>query len=263
MAKTFKKDCDCCIDDFSLGVSKLDKISDKDLKEILKDLSGKKQKVGNNLKDQNDRILRYFFDLGEGFEKSNDKRFKNFNNLALDKLRKENDKSSDLAKLFNMGHGNHMFDYMKASDLLLKRSYPEIADGTQEGPIFIPEAFIPEKYSRGVDPDNFDEKFRQYYSSKYPKEKGEKLLKMEHDAFKGNYAERIFYDELSRVLIKKSSKSVVLHGSQMILPEILREPGIQAGGRQESDFLIINPLDKYIIALEIKYNLNSQSINEE
>ena len=70
-----------------------------------------------------------------------------------------------------MGHGNHMFDYLKASDLLLKRSYPEIADGTQEGPIFIPEAFIPEKYTRGVDPDNFEEKLRQYHSSKYPKEK--------------------------------------------------------------------------------------------
>merc|ERR1719232_1246864 len=261
MAKTFKKDCDCCIDDFSLGVSKLDKISDKDLKEILKDLSGKKQKVGNNLKDQNDRILRYFFDLGEGFEKSNDKRFKNFNNLALDKLRKENDKSSDLAKLFNMGHGNHMFDYMKASDLLLKRSYPEIADGTQEGPIFIPEAYIPEKYTRGVDPDNFEEKLRQYHGSKYPKEKGEKLPeKTENDAFKGNYAERVFYEELRRILIKKCSKSVVLHGTQMILPQVLRESERK---EQESDFLIINPEYMYIMALEGKYNLHSQSANKD
>ena len=100
MAKTIKKDCDCCTDDYSdLGVSKLDKISDKDLKEILKEESGgKKQKVGNNLKAQNDRILRHLFCLGEGFEKSNDRRF-TFNNLALDKLRKENDTSSDLGTL--------------------------------------------------------------------------------------------------------------------------------------------------------------------
>ena len=99
MAKTFKKDCDCCTDDYSdLGVSKLDKISDKDLKEILKEESGgKKQKVANNLKAQHDRLLRHVFSLGEGFEKSNDRRF-TFNNLALDKLRKENDKSSDLGK---------------------------------------------------------------------------------------------------------------------------------------------------------------------
>ena len=112
-----------------------------------------------------------------------------------------------------MGHGNHMFDYLKASDLLLKRSYPEIADGTQEGPIFIPEAFIPEKYTRGVDPDNFEAKLRQYHGSKYPKEKGEKLSeKTEDDDFKGNYAERVFYEELMRVLIKKCSKSVVIVG---------------------------------------------------
>ena len=101
MAKNFMKDCDCCTDDYSdLGVSKLDKIGDKDLKEILKEWEesgGKKQKVGNNLKAQNDRILKHLFSLGEGFEKSNDRRF-TFNNLALDKLRRENDTSSDLGK---------------------------------------------------------------------------------------------------------------------------------------------------------------------
>ena len=109
MAKTFKKDCDCCADDFSdLGVSKLDKISDKDLKEILKEESGgKKQKVGNNLKAQNDRVLRHLFCLGEGFEKSNDRRF-TFNNLALDKLRKEKDSTSDLGKKYSISQ----FDFL-------------------------------------------------------------------------------------------------------------------------------------------------------
>ena len=109
MAKTIKKDCDCCTDDYSdLGVSKLDKISDKDLKEILKEESGgKKQKVGNNLKAQNDRILRHLFNLGEGFEKSNDRRF-TFNNLALDKLRKEKDSTSDLGKKYSISQ----FDFL-------------------------------------------------------------------------------------------------------------------------------------------------------
>ena len=118
-----------------------------------------------------------------------------------------------------MGNGNHMFDYLEASNLLLKRSYPEIEDGTQEGPIFIPESFIP-KYTRGVDPDNIGEKLRKYHRNKNPKEKGEKMTqKEERAAFKGNYAERIFYEELHRVLMKKCSKSVVLHGTQMILPK--------------------------------------------
>ena len=73
-----------------------------------------------------------------------------------------------------MGHGNHMFDYLKASDLLLKRSYPEIADGTQEGPIFIPEAYIPEKYTRGVDPDNFKKSWDNIIAEKIQKKKVKK-----------------------------------------------------------------------------------------
>ena len=110
MANTIKDDCDCCtVNSISdLGVSKLDKISNKDLKEILKEESGgKKQKVGNNLKAQNDRNLRHFFNLGEGFEKSNDRRF-TFNNLALDKLRKEKDSTSDLGKKYSISQ----FDFL-------------------------------------------------------------------------------------------------------------------------------------------------------
>ena len=67
-----------------------------------------------------------------------------------------------------------MFDYLKASDLLPKRSYPEIANETQTKPILIPEAFVPEKYTIGVDPDNFEEKLRQYHSRKIQKKKVKK-----------------------------------------------------------------------------------------
>ena len=99
MANIIKDNCDCCTNDSSvLGFIKLDKISDKGLIEILKEESGgEKQTVGNNLKVQNDRILKHLFSLGEGFEKSKYRRF-TFNNLALDRLRKENDSTSDLGK---------------------------------------------------------------------------------------------------------------------------------------------------------------------
>ena len=95
-----KNDCDfCTIESSNLGVSNLEKIGDKYLLEILEEESGgKRQKVGNNLKGQNDRILKHIFSLGEGFEKSNDRRF-TFNNLAMDKLRKDNDRTSDLGKI--------------------------------------------------------------------------------------------------------------------------------------------------------------------
>ena len=63
-----------------------------------------------------------------------------------------------------MGNGKQTFDYIEASKLLLKRSYPEIEDGTQTGPIFIPETFLPSKDTRGVDPENFLKNLEQHHS---------------------------------------------------------------------------------------------------
>ena len=92
--------CACCsIEDCNLGVRKLLKISDKYLKDILLEESGgKKQKIGNKLKEQNDDILKHVFSLGDGFQ-SNNFKMKTFNNLALDKLRKENDQTSNLGMI--------------------------------------------------------------------------------------------------------------------------------------------------------------------
>ena len=59
-----------------------------------------------------------------------------------------------------MGSGQKIFDYFQAAELLLRRSYPEIANGDQDGPIFIPETFLP-SYTRAVDPDKFREKLFQ------------------------------------------------------------------------------------------------------
>ena len=155
-----------------------------------------------------------------------------------------------------MGNDKQTFDYIEAANLLLRRSYPEIENGTQTGPIFIPETFLPDKYTRGVDPESYLEKLEQIHAcgetfkssfSKY-KNKSE-----EYAAFRGTHTERIFYDELKRVL--KGSKAVVLHGTEMLLPQNFNKPG----GIQESDFLIINRDYKYIMALELKYSLFSES----
>ena len=73
-----------------------------------------------------------------------------------------------------MGSGHQIFDYAEAANLLLKRSYPHIYNGTQVGPIFIPETFLP-SYTRAVDPQHFEEKLNQYHKSQNPREKGEIL----------------------------------------------------------------------------------------
>ena len=80
--------------------------SEKTLSEILKDESGdggkkKKQKIGHKLSGHYDQELRHIFSLGEGFK------HEKFNNLALDKIRKDRDNTEDLGKYRRdlMGHG--------------------------------------------------------------------------------------------------------------------------------------------------------------
>ena len=135
-----------------------------------------------------------------------------------------------LAKLYNMGNGNHIFDHTEASKLLLRRAYEHIADGIQVKPKFIPETFLPDKYTRGVDPDNFEDQLELYHESDSSKEQGEKMKEEDElSAHRGVSAEREVYDELKRFLIEKKSKSIVLHGTQLILPKILCRPETEAG----------------------------------
>ena len=49
-----------------------------------------------------------------------------------------------------------MLNYTEAAKLLLRRSYPDIFNGTQVGPEFIPETFLP-SYTRSVDFEHFEE----------------------------------------------------------------------------------------------------------
>ena len=151
---------------------------------------------------------------------------------------------------FKMGNGKFTEDIEEAKDHLMKRNYPEIENGTQNGPIFIPETSLPEKYYRGVDPENFPKKVKQLHDTT-GKEEFTKLksAKEEMSVFEGEHAERIFFDEIHRVL---DSKSVVLNGVK--LPQ-LSEPNQD----QESDFLVIDSERKFIFSLEIKSNLFSEA----
>ena len=86
----------CSVNDCYLGIHKFIKIFTSDLEAILKEESaGKKQKVGNKLKNHQDRFLRYCFDLGDEFL------HEKFNNLALDELRTKKNNSSDLGKILS------------------------------------------------------------------------------------------------------------------------------------------------------------------
>ena len=86
----------------------------------------------------------------------------------------------------------------------LRRTYPEIVDGSHSRPIFIQETFLP-PYTIGVDPDNFERQLQKLYDVK-----DEKLLKSELATFHGSFAERKFYDEQNNVLKGKLLFSKVL-----------------------------------------------------
>ena len=89
-----KKGCNfCSIRDCILGIQKIVKITEKQLSDILKEESDKKQKIGNKLMKQNDKQLCKTFNLDKESKKQK------FNNLALDKIRTDKDNAEDLGKL--------------------------------------------------------------------------------------------------------------------------------------------------------------------
>ena len=98
MAET-SANCDfCSIPDNNLGVQNFVKVTEKYLSDILKEESGDtgkklKQKIGHKLMSQNDQQLIRIFNLGDGFQNQK------FNNLALDKLRKDRENADGLGKL--------------------------------------------------------------------------------------------------------------------------------------------------------------------
>ena len=77
-----------------------------------------------------------------------------------------------------------MLNYTEAAKLLLRRSYPDIFNGTQVGPEFIPETFLP-SYTRSVDFEHFEKKMNEYHKCMNPKEREEILSrKQESKKFK-------------------------------------------------------------------------------
>ena len=210
MAKSF---CNfCSLSGSNLGFQNFVKTSGRDLEEIVKKFKNERQ--------INDRII---LSLGEGFR-------------------------DEELPLFQMGHGFYPKKFYEAADYLLERSYPDIVDESQVGLISIPETYLP-KYTRGVDPEHFNEKLRQWYGNDFYDNKEYKTEKRE---YRGDHAERLFYDAIHKVLDSKKSKSFLLQGCQ--LPTIKDPKQIQ-----ESDFLLINADRKYILSLEIKNNLFSDT----
>jgi len=82
-----------------------------------------------------------------------------------------------------------------------------LKNGTQKGPIFIPETSLPEKYYRGVlDPEKFQEKVDQLHTLEDKKEfTSFKNAEEEKSVFKGEHTEKFFFDEIHKVLTSRKS----------------------------------------------------------
>ena len=131
---------------------------------------------------------------------------------------------------------------------MLKRTYPEIEDGSQMTPIFIPETFLP-TVAGCVDFDSLQEKLAtENYNKSNINTQNNGLGQK-----KGDYTERCFYDELRRVL--NDPKVVVLHSPRLFTPTTANSNSNQC---QEADFIIVNQNRKYIMCIETKYNLFSK-----
>ena len=153
-------------------------------------------------------------------------------------------------KLFNLGSGYKTFNFMEAANVLLQRSYPEIAESKQSKVIFIPEFFLPNCAA-------FVDGTPQHFSDRLEKSDMDKKEKQSlRVAARGDFGERQFFDELKNIFGDKDDPMVILQGSKMIIPKINQirknDPNM---AEHESDFIIINQEHQYIMSLEIKNNL--------
>ena len=103
---------------------------------------------------------------------------------------------------------------MEAANVLLQRSYPEIAVSTQSKVIFIPEFFLP-NCTAFVDgtPEQFSDRLTK-------SDMNRKEIQSVNVASKGDYGERKFFDELKKTLGDEEIHMVILQGSKMIIPKI-------------------------------------------
>ena len=204
--------CNFCRNDRILGVNQFHKRHQKSLEDILQENTSSKHKLKQ----------------------------KEYNLLVLEKFLEE----SEVGKIYNLGSGTKTTKCEDAADLLLKRNYPEINNGSQTSTIFIPETFLREiagcvdlqLYLEKLDKGNLNDDDIWRFNNVLGKQKGD-------------FTERKFFDEFKKVL--RDKKVVVFHSPRLLTPE-------SKANQQESDFIIINQDQKYIMCLETKFHLFSQ-----
>ena len=99
-------------------------------------------------------------------------------------------KPSDSSIIYHLGSDINSNDPEFTTKALLKRNYPEVEDGSQQEPIFVPETFLPPRSKYGITPieanvDLFQENIRLFLHD-------EKEIKDELRRFKGSIAEMSF-----------------------------------------------------------------------
>ena len=149
-------------------------------------------------------------------------------------------------RIYHLGSDINSYDPEYTTKALLKRNYPDVEDGSQQEPIFVPETFLPPRSKYGITPieaniDLFQENIRLFLHD-------EKEIKDELRRFKGSIAEMSFYDELQNYF--KGKEVFILHG--YCLNNI---PLGYTKRKKEIDFIIINKEHRYIMVLEVKYSL--------
>ena len=149
-------------------------------------------------------------------------------------------------RIYHLGSDIKLYDLEQTSKILLRRNYPDVEDGSQQEPIFVPETFLPQSLSKTtITPIEANIKMFNNNIQKFLKNKKE--ITDQKRRFKGSVAEMSFYEKLQKFV--KGKEVFILHGYCLNIPQ---EYGKQ---RKEIDFVIINKKHRYIMVLEVKYSL--------
>ena len=153
---------------------------------------------------------------------------------------------------FNLGGGQVLqaSDHEAAADMLLERNLPDIYHDRQTATIFVPETFLP------THPIAVDTLAGVESQMRRMDEDGRKRLKIDPSLpslVSGDRLEERLYRALKSY---PANLGIVIQGA------CLRTPNTRGrGSHTEHDFLVINPYDKYVLAIECKRSLTGKTIS--
>ena len=178
----------------------------------------------------------------------------NIENLSQNAYRMSIEEKIQQNMAVHLGTDQFETNVVEAIKKVMRRDWPHLEEGTI-GQIFVPKQFL-SKYPEVIDFDKFLEKVKKIQDKPEKSQEEKQLIKkMMH--IKGERAERKVYNSIKKYFTERNEDVLVVRGLKFMKLTNQDEEEILDF---EKDMLIINLTWRYVMSLEIKSRLSSNTL---